>query len=95
MSTFRCQMYFVSRSQSCVLQNNDPNKTNFLDTSHNLIKNYVSQTGICLRPQVEPTLLSPIDRAGSYLWTDWAQQSKFYLTTVTDSSLRNVVLLLN
>jgi hypothetical protein len=32
-----------------------------------LIKNYVSETEICLRPQVEATLLGSIDRASPYL----------------------------
>jgi hypothetical protein len=33
----------------------------------NLIKNDVSETGICLRPQVKPTLMYPIDRGSPYL----------------------------
>jgi hypothetical protein len=30
----------------------------------NLFKNDVSETGICLRPQVKPTLLDPTERIG-------------------------------
>jgi hypothetical protein len=40
-------------------------------------KHSVSETGFCLRLQVKPTQLGPIDRAGPYLRTE--------------SSLRNVV----
>jgi hypothetical protein len=32
-------------------------------------KHYVSETGFCLRPQVKPALLGPIDRASPYLRT--------------------------
>jgi hypothetical protein len=31
------------------------------------LKHNVSETGFCLRPQVKPTLLGPIDRASPYL----------------------------
>jgi hypothetical protein len=31
-------------------------------------KHMVSETGLCLRLQVKPTYLGPIDRASSYLW---------------------------
>jgi hypothetical protein len=52
----------------------------FLDIIHRLVhlkKHNVSDTGFCLRPQVKPTQLGPIDRASPYLRTE--------------SSLRNVV----
>jgi hypothetical protein len=71
----------------------------FLDIIHRLVhlKKNVSETGFCLRPQVKPTQLDPIDRASPYLRTFffssiyWIQLSRFYLRTETESSLRNVV----
>jgi hypothetical protein len=43
----------------------------FLDIIHRpfLFKNIVSETGFCLRLQVKPTQLGPIDRASPYLRT--------------------------
>jgi hypothetical protein len=45
----------------------------FLDIIHRLVhlkkKNNFSETGFCLRPQVKPTQLDPIDRASPYLQT--------------------------
>jgi hypothetical protein len=50
----------------------------------------VSETGFCLRLQVEPTQLGPTDK--SNLSADyWAQLSRFHLKTETESSFRNVV----
>jgi hypothetical protein len=68
-------------------------------------KHNFSETGFCLRLQVETTQLGPIDRASvytpSWCWhrcpeigtssIDWAQLSRFHLKTETESSLRNVV----
>jgi hypothetical protein len=55
-------------------------------------KHNVSETGFCLRLQVKPTQLGPIDRASPYLRTsiDWARMKRFYLKTGTESSLRKV-----
>jgi hypothetical protein len=33
------------------------------------VKNNVLETGFCLRLQVKPSQLGPVDRAGPYLWT--------------------------
>jgi hypothetical protein len=75
----------------------------FLDIIHRPVysaKHDVSETGFCLRLQVKPTQLGPIDGAIPYLRRqghigtssiDWAQLSRFYLNTETESSLRNVV----
>jgi hypothetical protein len=44
----------------------------FLDIIHRLVhflKNHVLEAEFCLRPQVKPTQLGPIDRASPYLWT--------------------------
>jgi hypothetical protein len=45
----------------------------FLDIIHRLVhflkKHNVSETGFCLRLQVKPTQLDPIDRASPYLRT--------------------------
>jgi hypothetical protein len=44
----------------------------FLDIIHRPVyisKHNVSQTGFCLRLQVKPTQLGPIDRANPYLQT--------------------------
>jgi hypothetical protein len=51
-----------------------------------LIKNDVSENGMCLRPRVKP---GPMIETSSI---DWSQR-RFYLRTETDSSLRNVVLI--
>jgi hypothetical protein len=48
-----------------------------LKTALFIFQNNVSETGFCLRLQVKPTQLGPIDRASPYLRTE--------------SSLRNVV----
>jgi hypothetical protein len=53
-------------------------------------KHNVLETGFCLCFQVKPTQLGPINRASTYLWR-WAQLSRFYVKTETESSLRNVV----
>jgi hypothetical protein len=45
----------------------------FLDIIHRpayISKHNVSETGFCLRFQVKPTQLGPIDRASPYLWTE-------------------------
>jgi hypothetical protein len=59
----------------------------FSDIIHRLVhflkKHNVSETGFCLRPQVKPTQLDPIDRASPYL-----------RRTEAESSLRNVVVFL-
>jgi hypothetical protein len=47
-------------------------------------KQNVPETGFCLRLQVKPTQLGPIDRGSPYL--------RLYLKTETESSLRNIVL---
>jgi hypothetical protein len=43
----------------------------FLDIIHRLVhflkKHNVLETGFCLRPQVKPTQLDPIDRADRYI----------------------------
>jgi hypothetical protein len=75
----------------------------FLDIIHHLVfclkcrpvisKHNVSETGFYLCPQVKPTLLGPIDRASLEMGTSsvyWTQQSRFYLRTEIESSLRNV-----
>jgi hypothetical protein len=44
----------------------------FLDIIHRVVhflKHNVSETGFCLRPQVKPTQLDPIDGASPYLQT--------------------------
>jgi hypothetical protein len=52
----------------------------------------VSKTGFCLRLQLEPSHLGPIDRASPYLRSiDWAKLSRFYFKTETEPSTRNVV----
>jgi hypothetical protein len=58
-----------------------------------MTKQNVSDIGFCLRLQVKPTQCSPIDRASPYLLCpiDWAQLSRFYLKTETESSLQIVV----
>jgi hypothetical protein len=33
-----------------------------------VLKHNDSETGLCLRPQVKPTLLGPISKASPYLW---------------------------
>jgi hypothetical protein len=53
-------------------------------------KHAVSENGFCLRLQVKPTQMGPIDRASPYLRT-WAQL-RFYLRMEAESSLWNVVL---
>jgi hypothetical protein len=58
-------------------------------------KHNVSESGFCLRLQLKPTRWGPIHRASlrPKIWTssiDWAQLNRFYLKTVTESSLRNV-----
>jgi hypothetical protein len=45
----------------------------FLKKPHN-----VSETGFCLRLQVAPTQLGPIDRASPYLRTDATTQEREY-----------------
>jgi hypothetical protein len=59
-------------------------------------KHNVLEAGFCLRLQVKPTQLSPVDRASPYSRTlvpsiDLDQMSRFYLKTETESSLRNAV----
>jgi hypothetical protein len=57
-------------------------------------KHNVSATGLCLHPQVKPTQFGPIDRATletGISFIVWAQLSRFYLTTETESSLRNLL----
>jgi hypothetical protein len=49
------------------------------------ILKHVSETGFCLRLQVEPTQLGPIDTASRYL------RNRIYLKTETESILRNAV----
>jgi hypothetical protein len=62
----------------------------------------VSETGFCLRLQVKPTQLGPINKVSPYLSLslgpeigtssiDWTQLSRFYLKTETESSLQNAV----
>jgi hypothetical protein len=60
--------------------------------------NNVSETGFCLRLQVKPIQFGPIDRdlrtKDREIGTnsiDWAQLSRFYLKTETESSIRNAV----
>jgi hypothetical protein len=53
-------------------------------------KHNVSGTGLCLRLQVKPTQLGPIDKLVP-VSGDWVQLSRFYVKTETESSLRNVV----
>jgi hypothetical protein len=71
----------------------------FLDIIHRLVfirkhrpvyfsKHNVSETGFSLRLQVKPTIKGPEIGTSSI---DWAQLSRFYLKTETESSLRNVV----
>jgi hypothetical protein len=65
-------------------------------TLSSFFKYKVSETGFCLRLQVKPTQLGPIDRAGPISGDktiDWAELNRFYLKTETESSLRNVVFL--
>jgi hypothetical protein len=50
-----------------------------------VLKHNVSETGLCLRPQVKPTLLGPIGRA-------WTQQGRFYLRTETEDRTMDIVL---
>jgi hypothetical protein len=53
------------------------------------LKHDVSETGFCLRLQVELTFkLGPIDRTSLCLK---AQLNRFHLMTETESSLQNVV----
>jgi hypothetical protein len=63
------------------------------NTVLSIFRNNVSETGFCLRLQVKYTKLGPIDRASPYLPSsiDWAQLSRYYLKTETESSLRNIV----
>jgi hypothetical protein len=57
-----------------------------------ILKHNVSETGFCLRLQVnllswaQSIELVPVS-------IDWAPQSRFYLKTGTESSLRNVVII--
>jgi hypothetical protein len=71
-----------------------------LDINHRPIfdlERDVSETVFCLRLQVKPTQLGPIYRASldsseaeiNFIY--WAQLSRIYLKTKTESSLRNVV----
>jgi hypothetical protein len=56
----------------------------FLDIVHRpvfILKHNVSETGFCLRPKIKTSSI------------DWAQLSRFYLKTKTESSLRNVAIL--
>jgi hypothetical protein len=51
-----------------------------LDTIHRLVyflENNVSETGFCLRPQVKPTQLDPIDRASPYLYHRHKRLNKY------------------
>jgi hypothetical protein len=45
---------------------------------HDLIKNDVSETGICLRHQVKPTLLGSVDRVSTCLRTTVVVEVKAY-----------------
>jgi hypothetical protein len=47
------------------------------------LKHSTSETDFCLRLQVVPTQLSPIDRAS------WTQLSMYHLRTETESGLRS------
>jgi uncharacterized membrane protein YkgB len=50
----------------------------------------IPETGFCLRLQVEPTQLGPVDRASPYL--RYLYQHKIHVNTETESSPRNIVL---
>jgi hypothetical protein len=73
-----------SEGQNYSVSGHYPSSCSYLE--HN-----VSETGICLRLQVETTQLGIIDnlfpRSGD---RDWAQLSSFHLKTETELSLRNV-----
>jgi hypothetical protein len=43
------------------------------------LKYNISEIGFCLRLQVEPTHLGPIDRASPYLWTPAPTQDRIYI----------------
>jgi hypothetical protein len=58
------------------------------------LKYVLSETGFCLRLQVERNQVAPIGRASLCLRTSciyWTHLSKLHLKTETESSLRNVV----
>jgi hypothetical protein len=77
----------------CYVSGHYPSSCLYLKKSPDYFsKHNVSETGFCLRLQVKPTQLSPIDRVSPYLRTsiDWAQLSRFYLKTETKSSFRKV-----
>jgi hypothetical protein len=52
------------------------------------LKYYVSETGLCLRLQVAPTQVGPIEGASPSLRTNL---SSFHLKTETESSTRKAV----
>jgi hypothetical protein len=59
------------------------------------LKHGISETGFCLRLQVELSQVGQTDRASIRLRTRetfyWAHLSRFRLKTETEASLRNVV----
>jgi hypothetical protein len=65
--------------------------TNIIYCNVYISKYNFSEIGFCLRLEVKPTQLDPIDIATKYI--DWIQLSRFYLKTETESSLRNVATL--
>jgi hypothetical protein len=66
------------------------------------LKHHVSEAGFCLRLKVEPTQISPAERAILCLRTEtetysfsWAHLSRFHLEMETESSLQNAVYYMN